>query len=74
MSGIALAVAPVKQVPSFDGESEVSVEPITGIPLTFSVDYSKDVRDYVATVEVLYGIAKLDSKGLLRLTSTVAGS
>jgi hypothetical protein len=74
MSGIALAVAPVKQVPAFDGESEVSVEPITRIPLTFSIDYSKDVRDYVATVEVLYGIAVLDSKGILRLTYNKQGS
>jgi len=73
MSGIALATSAVKQIPQFDGDVEVAIDPVTGIPLTFSVDYSKDTRAYVATVEILYGIAVLDKKGILRLTTTVAG-
>ena len=70
MSGIALVTAAVKQVPQFDGDVEVSTDPVTGIPLTFSVDYSKETRAFVATVEILYGIAVLDKKGILRLTTT----
>jgi hypothetical protein len=71
MSGVALATSAVKQVPQFSGEVEVSTDPVTGIPLTFSVEYTDTTRDYFATVEVLYGVAKLDGKGILRLTSTV---
>jgi len=75
MSGIALATAAVKHIPAFDGEVEVAVDPVTGIPLTFSVDYAKATRSYVATVEILYGIAVLDGKGILRLTTSAsAGS
>jgi hypothetical protein len=70
MSGIALATAAVKQVPVFDGEVEVATDPVTGIPLTFSVDYSKETRAYVGTVEIIYGIGVLDKKGILRLTAT----
>ena len=69
MSGIALSVAAVKQVPTFDGEVEVAVEENTKIPLTFSVDYSKDTRVYVATVEAIYGIAVMAPEGILRLTA-----
>ncbi|MDR3001114.1 MAG: hypothetical protein LBU89_07605 [Fibromonadaceae bacterium] len=72
MSGVALSVAAVKQIPQFDGEVEVAVEEHTKIPLTFSVDYDKDTRSYVATVEALYGIAVIDEKGILRLTSGAA--
>ncbi|GBU23809.1 hypothetical protein R83H12_00427 [Fibrobacteria bacterium R8-3-H12] len=71
-TGLALATSAVRQVPAFDGESEVAVEPVTKIPLTFSVDYSKDLRNYVATVEAYYGIAVLDGRGILRLTSVVS--
>ncbi len=73
MSGIALATSAVRQVPQFDGDVEIATDPVTGIPLTFSVDYSKETRAYVGTVEILYGIAVLDKKGILRLTTTVAG-
>jgi hypothetical protein len=77
MSGIALATSAVRQVPQFDGEVEVAVDSDgagngTGIPLTFSVDYSKETRAFVATVEILYGIAVLDKKGILRLTTTAS--
>lgn len=71
MSGMAMAFAPVKAVPQFDGELEVVSDPVTDIPITFSVDYSKDNRDYVATVEALYGIGVMDSRGILRLTTEV---
>jgi len=75
MSGIALATSAVKHIPQFDGEMEVAVDPVTGIPLTFSIDCAKGTRSYLATVEILYGIAVLDGKGILRLTtSATAGS
>ncbi|MCL2207019.1 MAG: hypothetical protein FWB90_02865 [Fibromonadales bacterium] len=75
MSGIALSVAAVNHIPVFKdgaGEVENTIEATTGIPLTFSVDYDKDTRDYVATVEALYAISVIDKNGILCLTSTVA--
>jgi hypothetical protein len=72
MSGIAMAFAPVEAPPQFDGDIEaVSSAETFGIPITFSVDYSKDNRDYVATVEALYGIGIMSAKGILRLTTEV---
>jgi len=72
MSGLAMAFAPVIPPPQFDGELEVvSSEETFDIPITFSVDYSKDNRDYVATVECLYGVGVMDGKGILRLITEV---
>lgn len=71
-SGIAMAFIPVEVTSQFDGEREVVSDPVTGIPLTFSVDYSKETRDYVATVECIWGSGVMDGKGILRLTATAA--
>jgi len=72
MSGLAMAFAPVEAIPEFTGDLEViSSDETFGIPITFSVDCSKDNRDYVATVEALYGVGVMDGKGILRLTAEV---
>jgi len=68
-TGIALAVAAVRTVPEFRGSVETAVEPMSGVPLTISVDVSSDSRAYLATVEAFCGVAVLDAKGILRLTS-----
>jgi len=69
-TGIAMGFAAVRPVSDFDGDWEVSIDPVTKIPFTFSTDYSKDNRDLYMTVELLSGVAVLDGKGILRLTST----
>jgi len=69
-TGIAMGFAAVKPVPDFDGDWEISIDPVTKIPFTFSTDYSKDNRDLYMTVELLSGVAVLDGNGILRLTST----
>jgi len=76
-SGLAMAFAPVPIVPQFEGEREVVTDGDgigngTGIPITYTVDYDKESRDYVATVEVIFGVGIIDKKGILRLTTTAA--
>jgi len=70
-SGLAMAFAHVPVTSRFDGDWEVVNDSVTGIPITFSVDYDKDNRDYVATVEVLFGVGIADKKGILRLITEV---
>jgi len=71
-SGIAIAFAPIYTPEAFTGDVKVVSDPVTGIPITCSIDYDRNTRDYVATVEVLYGMQRLDSRGLIVIKAKAA--